>query len=75
MSSDSYASLTERLLADFEHRHRLSVITRVIRDCRTQLADVNPSALPELLERLARQRLSDLAPTTTAPNPPRLNKD
>lgn len=73
MSSDSYASLTERLLADFEHRHRLSVITRIIRDCRTQLAGVTPAALPELLERLARQRLSDLAPTTT-PNPPRLNK-
>jgi len=44
------------------------VIAAVVRQCRDDLAGSPPGALPELVERLARQRLTDLSPSTnTAP--------
>ncbi len=49
MTDQSYADITERLFCTFEAVHPLPVIT--------------PSgAKPELLERLARQRLTGLQP-------------
>lgn len=64
MSADSYADLVERLFEAFEDRHTLSVIEDVAGRCRTELAGQTPSgAQPELVERLARQRLTDLSPT------------
>jgi len=61
MSADSYAGLLERLLAEFEDRHTLSVIKEVAGQCRTELAGQAPhGAQLKLLERLARQRLADL---------------
>jgi hypothetical protein len=69
MGNDCYADLHERMYRDFEHRHRLSVITTVIRQCRADLDTLTPHALPELVDRLARQRLTDLDPTLdTAPS-------
>jgi len=46
----------------FEAVHPLPVITAVVRQCRTDLDGVPSGAIPELLERLASQRLSDLQP-------------
>jgi len=57
----SCADVTERLFHMFEAVHPLPVITAVVRQCRTDL-DVPSGAIPELLERLASQRLSDLQP-------------
>jgi hypothetical protein len=60
MTNDSQADLTERLFADFEDQHDLSTIADTIRECRRQLDTPSARDLPELLERLARQRLTDL---------------
>jgi len=45
--------------------HPLPVIAAVVRQCRDDLAGSPPGALPELVQRLARQRLSDLPPSTS----------
>lgn len=70
---ESEVDVTERLFAEFEGVHGLSVIVSVVRRCHLDLEGAPPGALPELVERLARQRLSDVAsvptgsgPTTTA---------
>lgn len=67
VTADSYADTLERLFAAFEDRHTLAVIEGVATHCRAQLAgQTPPGAHLELLERLARQRLDDLAPTRPA---------
>lgn len=50
--------LVERLLATFGAEHDLHTVTQEINRSRTDLAGAPPGALPELLERLVRQRLS-----------------
>jgi len=60
MNDDSYCDVTERLFGEFERVHPLPVIAAVVRQCRNDLEGSPPGALPEVLERLARQRLSDL---------------
>ena len=62
MSDQSYADVTERLFRAFEGVHPLPVITAVVAQCRTDLDSVATGAIPELLERLAHQRLTDLQP-------------
>lgn len=52
--------VTERLMAEFEDRLGLKHITDVVRTCRRDLDGMPTGALPELVERLARQRLLDL---------------
>ncbi len=52
--------VAERLMAEFEDRLGLPQITQVVRDCRRDLEGTPDGALPELVERLARQRLLDL---------------
>ena len=54
--------VTERLMAEFEHQLGLHQITRIVASCRRDLAGAAPGPLPELLERLARQRLLDALP-------------
>ncbi len=66
MNNVSYCDLTERLFAEFEWRHPLPVITAVVRQCDADLSGAPPEALPELLERSARQRLTDLHQPDTA---------
>lgn len=56
--SDSAVDVTERLFAEFEQVHTLPVITTVVLRCYRELADAPAGALPELVERLARQRLT-----------------
>ena len=58
----SYADTVERLFTEFGSRVSLPVITGVVRECRGQLSCSPEAAMPELLERLARQRLRTGAP-------------
>lgn len=54
-----YIDVVERLYRDFEDRHSLSTILDVVRECQAQLdGQVPAESHPELLERLARQRLT-----------------
>jgi hypothetical protein len=53
------ATLTDRLYADYQPGVTHAEIDRVVYQCRIDLAGTPPTALPELLERLARQRLTD----------------
>ena len=67
MAAYSYADILERLFAVYEDRHTITAIEDVATECRTQLAgQTPPGAYPELLERLARQRLDDLPRTRPA---------
>lgn len=62
MNEVSNCDLTERLFAEFESLHPLPEITAVVRQCVADLRGAPRDALPELLERSARQRLTDLQP-------------
>ncbi|MHC1557850.1 hypothetical protein ACR9E3_02780 [Actinomycetospora sp. C-140] len=53
---ETVASTVRRLVSEFPGRSRALVATTVVR-CRGDLDGVPPGAVPELLERLARQRL------------------
>ncbi len=58
MSADSYADLLEGLFGDYEGRHTIAVIEKIVSESRAQLAGQSPpGAHRELLDRLARQRL------------------
>ena len=52
--------VTERLMAEFEDRLGLEVISRVVNGSRRDLSGTPAGALPELVERLSRQRLQDV---------------
>jgi hypothetical protein len=56
---DPLATLTDRLYPDYQPGLTHADIDRVLQRCRADLAGTPDTALPELLERLARQRLSD----------------
>ncbi len=62
--SDDVAEIIERLFAEFERHHPLPHIVTVVRQARRQLDGEPVHALPELVERLARERLS--VPTPAA---------
>jgi hypothetical protein len=56
----SLADVVERLLAEFDAQLHLAAIYAIVRQCRREL-DVAPHpASPDVIERLARQRLQDL---------------
>lgn len=57
----SLADVTERLFARFDGRLRLTAIARVVRGCRRELDTTPGPVLPEMLERLAHERLTHLA--------------
>lgn len=65
LAGESLADITERLFARFEGAVPLPTIVRVVRRCRRELDIAGPGSLPELLERLARQRLQSLAASPT----------
>jgi len=56
------SDVTERLLAEVGSERDRASIAAVVSDCRADLVNVPPGALPELLERLARQRLQEHPP-------------
>lgn len=64
----SYADVVERLFREFEGRFPLTVVVEAVHECRGQLSCVPESAMPEMLERLARQRLNSTPqPSTSMP--------
>jgi hypothetical protein len=62
-AGEGVADVTERLLAEFGTERDLAAIAAVVLGCRAELAAVSSGALPELLERLARQRLQEHLPS------------
>ncbi|WP_433507343.1 hypothetical protein ACQP04_13255 [Pseudonocardia halophobica] len=58
---DAVTSAVARLAIEFSGRVPHGVVAQVVRACRADLSGVPAGAVPELLERLARQRLLDLA--------------
>ena len=61
--SDTEADVIKRLVAEFKHNHTESTIRAVVVRTHLDLQDAPRGALPELVERLARHRL------TTTPGP------
>jgi hypothetical protein len=57
----SFADMIERLFQQFESRLTLTAIVSVVRDAREQLRGSPMTALAELTERLAIERLTRLA--------------
>ncbi|MDT4949148.1 MAG: hypothetical protein QOJ37_1743 [Pseudonocardiales bacterium] len=60
----SYPDVVERLFREFGDRFALTAIVEVVHECREQLSGVTESAMNEMLERLARQRLNSTAQPT-----------
>jgi hypothetical protein len=56
-ASASLAGISERLFYDFSTYLGLSEIVTVVRRCRAELDIAPAEALPELVDRLARERL------------------
>jgi hypothetical protein len=56
--ADHDADLVEELFREFETEFSLTAIVQVFNECRRDLAGSPPNAMPELLARLARCRLS-----------------
>ena len=63
VSTETLVDVTERLFAEFERRLSLTTISATVHECRRDLAGAPQPALPELVERLARQRLTQLTET------------
>jgi len=61
--------VTERLMAEFEDRLGLDLISRIVTVCRRDLANKPEGDLPELVERLARQRLLAAMQPSPLPGP------
>jgi hypothetical protein len=59
---DTLATLTDRLYTEHQPGLTHADIDAVVQRCRADLADAPAAALPELLERLARQRLTTYRP-------------
>ena len=57
---ESICDITERLFAEFGHVHPLPVITAAVVRARHELQGSPELALPELVERLVRYRLTDV---------------
>jgi hypothetical protein len=61
----SLADVVDRLNAEFESQLNRTAIARTVRRCGRELDTVRGPALPELVERLARQRLHAINDTRT----------
>ena len=59
-SPEHLTEVVTRLVAEFESQLALPVVATIVQRCRAELDIVAAPALPELVERLARQRLHDL---------------
>lgn len=65
---DPLLDVIVRVYADFADHTSLADTIELVVSCRDQLDIIaNPAALPELVERLARQRLTDTHPDGTDP--------
>lgn len=65
MSAPSPTDIAQRLYSEFGHRFGLEQIVEAVRTAEHDLSGAPPAALPELIERLARQRLTDHLHTTS----------
>jgi len=57
--ADALASVTRRLYDDYHEQATLGEVVSTVRRCRRELDIVVDASLPEMVERLARQRLTD----------------
>ena len=62
--------VSEHLMAEFEDRLDLSIISGIVLQVRHDLAGSPAAALPELVERSARQRLQDAVSALPRPRVP-----
>ena len=60
LHEQSLADVVDRLGGEFDVRLGRTTVVLVVRRCRRELDIVAGPALPEFVERLARQRLADL---------------
>ena len=60
LHEQSLADVVDRLGDEFDLRLGRTTVVRVVRRCRRELDIVAGPAIPEFVERLARQRLTDL---------------
>ena len=67
--ADPLLDVVERLYAEVAAGLTLAEVLAVVGRCRTELDAPSAAALPELVERLARQRLSDLVAASAARSP------
>jgi hypothetical protein len=69
--ADPLVDVAVRVYADFADRATLAEVLAVVGRCRNDLDTPSVAALPELVERLARQRLTDhLTPPVTGNGSP-----
>jgi uncharacterized protein YjbJ (UPF0337 family) len=66
----SFADMVERLFREFDRHLTLPQIVGVVRESREQLRGSPRGALPELTERLAYHRLTELVPPAGDAGPP-----
>jgi len=66
--ADPLVEVAVRVYADFTEHATLAEVLAVIGRCRTDLDTPSAAALPELIERLARQRLTDRIIRQLAPD-------
>ena len=57
--ADPLVEVVERVYGDFADRATLAEVLAVVARCRDDLDTPSAAALPEMVERLARQRLTD----------------
>ena len=65
MTPDPVSDTAPRLYREFQEHTTLSNVIATIEQCRNELDTPSEAALPELIERLARQRLADQFPPHT----------
>ena len=72
LTSQALAGVTRRLYADFQPDTTMAEVLTTVQQCRRDLDVVTGPARPELVERLARQRLHDIfaARSTSTLTPP-----
>ena len=58
VDDDAVEAAVDRLAAEFRHRLGPQYIRRIVELCRNDLSGVPEGAVPELVERLARHRLT-----------------
>ncbi len=59
--TDGVADIAERLMAEFEGRLSLQLVSGVVREAARDLVGTPAGAWDEMVERCARQRLMDLS--------------
>ena len=72
---DSTADSIDRLMREHKDQFDPIDISRIVLSCREDLRGSPQTALPELIERLARQRLLELSTVSPSRRPPLASQD